>query len=314
MRYFISHHQHKGIPIDTALKEAGWYSKHKKVAIALFDHCINGSNPEVTRSIIKKYYDEGAMIVTYPHGVTGSWWMDSIDNYSSQYVFANLVISEGQKYVEEIRQPNLTHYIIGWSYCPLKPFLRKSDPLNILFAPIHASDRDQSLREEAIEVNSRVYEALLNLPQKYNITIRHLNPLGAIGLKPKSRITFVYGKPDGSYKDIDNADIVIGEGTYMYLSVARGKPTIGMNQHIPIRPNRKNEKFKLKNWDKYGEYMAYPIDFYDDSLPNLIKEACNKETSEWKRLFIGNRMDGRKLSILLEDLKNQYILEKGVIK
>lgn len=311
MRYFISHHQHKGIPIDNALKEAGWYMKHKRVAIALFDHCINGSNPEVIRSIVQKYYDEGAMIVTYPHGATGSWWMDSTFNYSNDHIFANLVIGEGHKHIEEIRQPNLKHYVIGWGYCPLKSFVPKSNISNILFAPIHASDSDNSLREEAIDVNSRVYEALLNLPQNYNITVRHLNPLGNIGLKPKSRIRFVYGKPDGSYSDIDNADIVIAEGTYMYLSVARGKPTIGMNQHIPIRPNRKNEDFSLKNWDKYGEYMAYPIDFYDDLLPNLIKEASNKEASEWKKLFIGNQMDGTKLSILLEDLLNQYILENS---
>ena len=92
----------------------------------------------------------------------------------------------------------------------------------------------------------------------------------------------------------------------MYLSVARGKPTIGMNQHIPPRPNGYCFKeFKLKHWNEYERYLAYPIDFYDgDDLLGLINRAVKEEQSEWKRLFIGDKMSSTYLSKLLIDIRN----------
>ena len=91
----------------------------------------------------------------------------------------------------------------------------------------------------------------------------------------------------------------------MYLAIARGKPTIGLNQHIPISSNHSKHS-KLKNWDKYGEYMAYPIDFDDGDLQDLIYEASIQEQIEWKKLFIGNPMDANKLVSLLTNLRNSY--------
>jgi len=307
MRYFISQHQHKGTEIDYALKKEGWLSKKRRVQIALFDHDLNRSHPDDGRPIVKKYFEEGATIITYPHGTTGAWWTDSDDYRSDKFTFADLVIGEGHKYIQEITQPKQSHYVIGWSYCEIKEFIKKNEIKKILFAPIHGSVKDNKLREEALDANSRVYEALLKLPSKYQITIRHLNPPSSIGLHYTSKAQFIYGKPDGSYQDIDNADLVIAEGTYMYLAVARGKPTIGMIQHMPIRPNNFNENFKLKNWDKYGDYMAYPIDFDDGNLEDLINKASREEQVEWKRLFIGNKMNSKNLSDLLISLHKQRI-------
>lgn len=304
MRYFISHHQHKGNEIDLALKQEGWLFKHRKPDLVLLDHYINKAKPEEGRGLMKRYYTDGSVIISYPHGATGSWWMDNDSYPPNKMVFANLVIGEGHKYVEEIILPNLNHYVIGWSYCPIKEF-KKHEIKKILFAPIHASFRDDNLRSEALDANSRIYDALLNLQSRYQIMVRHLNPLGSIGLKYNSKIKYNWAKPDGSYEDIDNADLVIAEGTYMYMAVARGKPTIGINQHIPIRPNS-NEPFILKNWDKYGDYMAYPIDFDDGKLEDLIDAAAKEEQTQWKKLFIGNQMDSKKLSNLLKDSIKKY--------
>lgn len=309
MRYFISQHQHKAIGIDNALRKEGWLPKHRWVDVALFDHDINKSNSEIARPIIQKYYDQKSTIITYPHGATGAWWTDSKHYLSDKFTFANLVIAEGHKHVQEITQPRLKHYIIGWSYCPIKEF-EKHEIKKILFAPIHATLSDNKLREEALDINSRVYSSLLELPNNYQITVRHLNPLGAIGLYNSSRVKFVRGKPDGSYLDIDQSDLVIAEGTYMYLAVARGKPTIGMNQHIPIRSNHSNKIAKAENWELYGDYMAYPIDFDDGNLEDLIEKASIEEQSSWKKLFIGKEMDSKNLSDLLTNLRKEHLNKK----
>jgi len=304
MRYFITKHQHKANEIDLALTNAGWFYKRRQVDIALFDHAISKPNSNIGRSIIRKYFDQGAYILTYPHGATGAWWTDTEGYFIDRHVSANLVIGEGHKYVQEIIQPDSSNYVIGWSYCPIKEFSKKDKITKILFAPIHASENNK-LRSEAVDVNSRVYDALLKVFNLYDITIRHLNPLGDIGLHHNSNFKYIYGKPDGSYNDIDNADLVIAEGTYMYLSIARGKPTIGLNQHIPISSNHSKHS-KLKNWDKYGEYMAYPIDFDDGDLRDLIYKASTNEQTEWKKLFIGHQMDGNNLVNLLTKLRNDY--------
>lgn len=310
MRYFICQHQHKGIGLDTALKREGWLPRHRRVDIALFDHSINRMSPEAGRSTIKKFYEEGATILTYPHGATGSWWMDSDIYQKDVRVFANLVLSEGHQHVEGIIQPHLSHHIIGWNYCPIKEFNKNHEIKKILFAPIHASLKGNKLRREAVDANVRVYNSLIRLSDRYKITVRHLNPLGVIGLNYTSKMKFKPSQPDGSYDDIDDADLVIAEGTYMYLSVARGKPTIGINQRIPIRPNHLNDKFEPKNWELYGNYMAYPIDFDDAPLEDLIQMAASEEQTDWKRLFIGSNMDNRKVSILLQKLRKEDILKR----
>lgn len=308
MRYYIFHHQHKGHGINAALRKEGWILSSHNVALALFDHAINKEKPEEGRAIVKKYYDEGSTVITYPHGATGAWWTDNDTFPPDKNIVANLVIGEGHKFVDKIIQPQIEHHVIGWTYCPINEFQKPKDVKTILFAPIHASIKSGLLREECIDTNARVYKSLLELIGKYKIIIRILNPLDQIGLWHNSRVEFRSGKPDGTYDEIDSADLVIAEGTYMYLSVARGKPTIGMNQHIPIRPNDSDKNFKLNHWNEYGEYMAYPIDFDDDSnLLNLINKASRNEQTEWKKLFIGDALDTKHLSDLLKEIRTKDI-------
>lgn len=199
--------------------------------------------------------------------------------------------------------------LLAGGFCPIEEFKEENqkEVVNILFAPIHAAEKTNNFRDEAIEANAEIFEALLKLPSKYKIIIRYLNPLNSIGLRNHSRVILRPGKPDGSYFEIDKADLVIAEGTYMYLSVARGKPTIGINQHVcSSQANGYGFKsFKLNHWNEYEKYLAYPIDFDDgDDLPGLINRAVKEEQSEWKRLFIGDKMSSAYLSKLLIDTRN----------
>jgi hypothetical protein len=312
MRYFISHHQHKGIAIENALIKEGWLFRRKRVSIALFDHTVNRKDPKRGRGIVNSYYDQGATIITYPHGATGAWWVDSDYYPPDKKIFANLVIGEGHKHVEGIMRPYLKHYVIGWYFCPIKAFRKPSAIKNILFAPIHGAEHNNQLHDEKVRANAMVYESLLKIADQYNVTVRHLNPLETIGLEKDPRIKFKLGKPDGSYGDIDSADLVIAEGTFMYISVARGKPTIGINQHIPCSGSSILENFKLNHWDEYKDYMAYPIDFTDGPLLELMEKACEEDNIiKWKDLFIGKEMDSKHLSDLLKQLREDDILHKN---
>jgi len=303
MRYFIAHHQHKGKPIDAALRKEGWRYQLRKVDIALFDHAINRTEPEKGRNLIHRFYREGATIVLYPHAATGAWWMDGDIFPKEGAVQHELVIAEGQERVSKIINPDMRVHKIGWSYCPIREFQKPKRLKRILFAPIHGPIKGH-LREECVAANKRVYETLLDMVDKYQIVIRHLNSLEQMGLWYSPKPVFVLGKPDGSYKDIDAADLVIAEGTFMYLAVARGKPTIGINQHVPIRPNNAHKEFVPKHWDEYGEYMGYPIDFDDGDIISLIDKAMVEQTS-WKSLFIGEPMKSNNLSKTLQNIRGQ---------
>lgn len=310
MRYRIIHHQHKGKPFEKALKRSGWREDTYHPEICLMDHAINRGQPEKGRRALKSLYNQRITVVTYPHGATGAWWMDSDIFNTDPRVSGNLVIGEGHKRIEQIMQPTLDHYVVGWPYCKVMPFDPPNKLKTILFAPIHASIRGNLLRQEAIDTNIAVYKELLSLP--YRIKVRHVNPLDVIGLWKEPNVEFIFGQPDGSYIDIDKADLVIAEGTFLYLAAARGKPVIGLNQHIPIGPSYEIFNFKLNHWDEYEPYFAYPIDFSDGPLKELIELAIEEEQIEWKRLFIGKEMKDEDLvkiltEIRLKDLKTSRI-------
>ena len=105
MRYWILHHQHKGLPIDLALKEAGWeYSQ--KADIALFD---TNHHPKLVRMFEKRR----STLVIYPHTAVACWWYDGVMELPEEFK-AILVVGEGQKEVQKIITPNIRVESIGW--------------------------------------------------------------------------------------------------------------------------------------------------------------------------------------------------------
>jgi len=125
----------------------------------------------------------------------------------------------------------------------------------------------------------------------FEVTVRYIDDLDKQGLRPYSAFEWIRGEPDGSTKEIDQTDVVIAEGTYMYLSVARGKPTIGINQHLPYRANKMSDVYCPRNWDKYGHLIRYPINYKPGRLGDLISKATSGEESEWRERCIGRSMD-----------------------
>jgi hypothetical protein len=293
MKYWILHHQHKGKPIEEALRSQKWvYSQTPD--IALFDTARNSRIADMFRK--KK-----STLVLYPHTAIAAWWYDGLMELSDNYA-AMLVIGEGQKQVQQIITPNKQVEVIGWSYCQILPFKKPKAVKRILFAPIHPSGGG-ALRPEARDVNARVYKRLLSLPN-VQIVLRVIGKLEDNGLWYSPKTIVKAGKPDGSYAEIDIADLVIAEGMYLSLAVARGKPAIGMNQRIAIKVNRSG--LVPERWDEYNYLQAYPIDFDDGDIMELIDRASQESSvKEWKDRFIGEQLQPKKLSDLLIDIRGQ---------
>ncbi len=96
--------------------------------------------------------------------------------------------------------------------------------------------------------------------------------------------------------------MVIAEGMYLSLAVARGKPAIGMNQRISMKVNRSGHV--PERWDEYNYLQAYPIDFDDGDIMELIDRALDgSQVSEWKSRFIGEQLQPKKLSDILIDIR-----------
>lgn len=288
------HHQHKGKPIEQALISQGWvYSQTPDVA--LFD--VARGNP-----VERRFRREGASLVIYPHTAMAAWWYDELIEPPNS-LGAMLVIGEGQKEVQKIITPSVRLEVIGWSYCPILPFQIPLEVKKILFAPIHPSSIG-TLRPEAKSVNARVYKRLLRM-KDVQVTLRVIGKLEDNGLWYSPEVIINNAKPDGSYAEIDAADLVIGEGMFLSLAVARGKPAIGMNQRLPQRAN--SSLVTPKNWHKYNHLQAYPIDFDDDNLDELIARAVDEsQVSEWKQRFIGEQLQPEHLSDLLKDIRREH--------
>ena len=239
--------------------------------------------------------------MVYPHSALPPWWYDGLINIQP-WVACVFVISEGAKEAMKIIEPSVRVEAVGWPWCPQKEFQKPEKLKTILFAPIHPSGR--RLRPEALNANRMIFRELKRVARwtSCKIVIRHLHELHLQGLRPYNRFHFVHGMADGSTKEIDEADVVIAEGTFMYSAVARGKPTIGINQHLPMRANKTCDKYTPHNWDKYGPSLAYPINFQPGQLMEHIKLAISEEQTAWREKFIGPSMDPKAFAELVESI------------
>lgn len=311
MKYYLHHHQHKGKQIDKALRAMGHIPVRANADIGLFDHDCNREivkegGMEIPsnepRAMLKRIKDEGSKIVLYPHSVLPPWWYDGIFKWEAGRIDSILVIGEGHRKATQVIIPDADVKSIGWSFCPQRKFIKPKSVRRILFAPVHPPMRG-TLRPDAAQENARANEMLKKIAEKRTVIVRHIHSLATNNLTNCNKFIYRNGKPDGSFDDIDNADLVIAEGTFMYLAVARGKPVIGLNQHNPLRGNNLFHKYPPEKWGQYAPYFKYPLDMSDGKIEDLIYQAVAGEQEEWRANCIGNDMTPQGLSRILEEVR-----------
>jgi len=301
MNYFVCNHQYKGRPYHRALHACGHRPLSRAADVALFDRDWYMHNDQKPRAIVTEHLERGAVIMIYPHSALPPWWYDGLIRIQP-YVACVFVIGEGQKAAIRIIEPAVNVEVTGWPWCPQKPFEQPRELRQITFGPIHPTGG--RLRPEAYEANKAIFHALKRIQSSTGckVVVRYIGDLEQQGLRPYHRFSWVKGKPDGKTSEIDAADVVIGEGTFMYQAVARGKPTIGINQHVAIRANKTCEKYTPHHWDVYGPGLAYPINFGDAPLSSLIDRAMGGEQTVWRENFIGKSMDRKRFSETVEGI------------
>ena len=210
---------------------------------------------------------------------------------------AQFVVSQG--HIDVIRRYGYTKpmHAVGWSLCPIKEFKPRQAPRNIVFAPIHprCSEIDKQANRDTFE---RLRKLAVN--DTIKLTVRFINSLALSGLErvEHENITYVPGRMNQDYSQIDEADVVVAHQTYAWLAVARGVPTVMMAEDMPthIEPRGKPVQY-ARNWDKYKDLLMYPLDILatKDTLGLLTRATkSDKEISDWRSRMIGEPFDGKK--------------------
>lgn len=302
MKFYINNYQNKSEPFKRALVSAGHVYDTEAPEVALFDRDWFIHNDQKPRPEVMKYLNSNVMV--YPHSALPPWWYDGLVPLQD-YVKCVFVIGEGQKRAMRIIAPGANVQTTGWPWSKVLPFQQPQEIRNILFAPIHPAGG--RLRPEAIEANQSIMQALKKLdPKKYRISIRFIESRIRQGLNRNEAFHWVRGVADNSTTDIDKADLVIAEGTMLHLAVARGKPAIGINQHLPCRANKASDKYIPHNWEKYGPDIAYPINYGDAPLSELIERAMTEQV-QWRKDFIGQEMDPAKFAKKVEAARKKAL-------
>lgn len=295
MRIAIRDHQNKSEPLRLALESQGIECTDERFAADVL--LIDTDFPVWQyRQIIDWHKERGAKIVLYPHGANPNIVWDGL--YEPYYqVDACLVPAEGHKDImQRYGYPKPIH-VCGWFLSDVNP-MRNPAGKRVLFAPIHPNGAGLLGTVEK-SWNVQIWESLLAIPG-LDLTVRYLGSLAANGLTIEPNITYIAGRYDGSTSDIDKADVVVASGTYAYLALAKGVPTVGFFTGLDDEHPRKPD-----HWDDYCHDLAFPLDAGAGNMPGLMTQAFCGEietTDEWRKRMIGKKLDAEKLVKILKEI------------
>jgi len=297
MRITLHNHQDKGRALARAISSQGHNVVPTNPDLLLIDH----DGPEYYRSIINHVEPLGVPVWLYSHGAMScmawdGWWE------SHPHTGGYLAVGEGNKeimtrygYDREVR-------VIGWYWCGQMP-QTQTTPHRVLFAPIHPLGNG-FMRPEAREANRRAYAELLE--QNIMLTVRHIGSLGANGLWPVPGVRYEQGRPDNSIVSIDKADVVVSWGTFAFLAIARGRPTVMYGQDVvPGDGHNADDMRYVQSWSKYRDILRYPLELFDSGpTADILKAAAagQIDITDWRARFIGEQLNPEKLCKILEEV------------
>jgi hypothetical protein len=285
--YAFHEHQGKGIGLVRALRDLGWTPAAQP---DLF--LIDFDGPPYYVEMIRRYKALGAKVALYPHGATAQLCLDIWDN--SPEVDAYLAFSHGQAEVlRKFRYPRPV-YVTGWQWCEQREARTLGSANRLLFAPIHPLGNG-FLHPLHADANRRAFADILDHYPLDVISVRLVGTPEANGLQYVPGVEYHQASLEISTADMDRSDLVVSHGTFAYLSVARGLPTVMYGYDYPFMDgNSLGEAVSAKHWDEYADYMRDPVAVLDD-LP-----GSEKTVRRWRDSFIGEQMTAARLGEALE--------------
>lgn len=298
-KFYLREHLHKGKAYISALEGRGYErtDNYKRADFAFFDHDISWQLLE-HRPECYACKRLGIPFFIYPHAArSGILW----DLYKAwPHTAAQFVHAEGWKTVMQRVKYPCPIEVTGWTYSNINPFIpvKPVGKPKVLFGPIHPMGNGY-LYEVDRKLNFNIFKFLVSMLADIDLTVRYCGEMGQNGIWPHKKVAYVHGKTDGSTKEIEEADLVIGSFTFAYLGIALGKPTIMFGEkEIPHGGVSDLNMVSAKNWHKYKKFIEYPFNICDvlgsqsafyDMMTKAMKGTVRAEN--WRNKFVGKPFD-----------------------
>jgi hypothetical protein len=313
-------HQNKERAFVQALEEAG-YTKtlhaNARLRFAILDHDV-GPNGIGHLPKLKTLQRMRVPVFMIPHAARPTAFWDGMYPVWPHTV-CTFVIAEGHVEVMRRYGYQLPLEVCGWPFCELKPFHKVEKVRKILFGPIHPNTNGW-LCDEDLGINRGAFERLVEYSRETGaeLTVRYIRKLKDNGLPEVEGVNYIQAVPDGSTKEIDEADLVVSHQTFAYLAVARGRPTLMMGEDVPPRTGNAPENFRYAaNWDKYAELVQFPLDILKGDPAEMIERATRSDAdiAKWRADMIGKPFNGpefvRKLESQLPRRSERIVGQKA---
>jgi hypothetical protein len=260
--------------------------------------------------------DANERIVVYPHGPGTLTHADGIWPVHRNTIGC-ITIGEGPAKAMRAYGYDRALHPIGWPYGALRRN-GSSAGRRVLFAPVHADGYGYSAPEN-LAANAEVFDRLCQLVTAGDIelSVRYVGSLRSNGLVRRPGVKYLPVGHQGGLTwrppaaDIDDADVVVALGTFMFTAVSRGAPTIGFGQHLwSMDWRHPGQHLHARTWPRYRPLYDYPYEALArsitdaDDLGRMIETVCSSDAdiAEWRQHFIGDPFDPASFVALVEQL------------
>lgn len=300
MKVAILGHHGKEAGIAQALADGGFESAHPlsfsyDAILADTDH--PGSPPPEKHAILQEASRRGIPIILYPHGAMPDL---DYDYLRPQALPISLRLVHGEGHAEVARRHGCKHRVevVGWSFCEEGAEIHTpASPSSLLFAPIHPWADGESILPFHKGLNTAAYHQFLQHPAEKK-TVRMFGVDDPNGITERVEgIEYTQSDLGAGLDVIDSHDAVISYGTFAYTALARGKP-VAMIYPYPGHTDDYG-RIQARHFEEYKDYCAYPASLGSGSLDELFQ----MDVSEWKRLFVGELLDGARVCGLVGEFK-----------
>ena len=309
-RFLVMDWQGKAKGYMQALEDDGW---RETLSFNLADFILTDMDVLGRRALVEEAYKKGKPVFIYPHAARPlTQWDGMFEPW--EHLTAQFVIADG--HAEVMRRYGYPHplEVTGWTYCEQREF-KPTDCRRVLLGPNHPNANGW-LSEVDRETNRMAFLLLLKMVENglIELTVQHLDSIEANGLWTDPRVKYLRSQPNQSTETIDRHDVIVSTQTLAYLAIARGKPTVMMNENIPPHCGNAEETFcYAAKWEHYQDLMMFPLDILQTKDPfALLQKACqtDQQIAEWRKNFIGQPFDAGRF---VETLEGYLEVEHGPI-
>ena len=295
IKYFAHRYRDSFAMLDAALQDAGFISVADvaEADVLFLDH----------ENRLKKMPDKPLFI--YPHTPYAYWLWDGI--VTPQPAACNFVVADGAKAgMERYGYPYRVE-VIGFNRCAVLPF-QPTTGKDVLFAPAHpfGNKRFPRPNDHLTHINAMQF-----ISEHRNcfgrVVVRYASDLSAYHFEAftGAGIEFVAAEElsvRSSLQAMEPFDLVISQGTFGYLALASGKPTVLYGYENNIPGGRQGD---VRHYELYRDVFDFPLPLECLTIEDVLglRLVPQPTIKQWKILNIGGNFDQERfVSIVRECL------------